>query len=561
MACTYNHEKKNRSIYLDGVQVAHDTEVSPFADETGGLMFGAIMMNNNVSEYYKGILDDIRVYDKVLTVKEIQKVASSTTDAQYQSLSDAIKEAKKLIKEQNFQQVISLTEKELSKYEQFKKKNSEKNIFSYDVMASKLNYLHGMALEATGGSKNIIAEDYKKVVLLDISSEENMQGNTLQWFFQNKNTEYNDIVNSFFDNNRNYLKSVADKSKSMISNRQAEAAIKFLESNIELHTKWQEKHPYDEVVVEDMFPVVYYQLAKAKAAAKAPIKDVAKTYISVFNQSELSFNDERTDSLIWLVENNCSDECSEAIKKASLWSNDANGKIRNIVVKINDYYEANGDWEHFKTFLDVLFSTMENPAEWALRVKSYFDEEDAVFTKSYAACLEQNSGLNLKIEIRNKLDTIQSLKSEEKFSDAAKLYQEIIEICGKEEKKGYEFDLCECLFQGEKFNEVNDKLNQFLNKYKTSSRDILEKAFLMQGRTLMQLTEFDQARDVFFKLIIEYPEIEEAPEVSFIIGNCYMLQGKFDEAKEAFSIVLRDYADSDYKEQAQDSLDRINLMN
>jgi TolA-binding protein len=83
---------------------------------------------------------------------------------------------------------------------------------------------------------------------------------------------------------------------------------------------------------------------------------------------------------------------------------------------------------------------------------------------------------------------------------------------------------------------------------------------LMKGRTHIQLGEINKAIDAFFTLMIEYPEIKEAPETNYLVGYCYMLQGEFEEAREAYGLLVRDYPESNYSNQAKMYLNRINNM-
>lgn len=553
VACIYDYEKKVRTIYVDGERVAQDTDVSPLNGQMGDLMLGTIRMNNNLTEYFNGILDDVRIYDRILTKEEIQNIASSAADSQYQGMFDTIKEAKKLIKEQKSKQAVSLLQKEISKYAQFKQKNPDKNMSGYDLLVCKLHYLHGQASEASGGKKNVIAEDYKKAINVDIISDENIQGTSLLWLFQNAKTDYDNVINSLLDRNSNYLKEVIAKSESLISDRQAKAAIDYLEGNIASYTQWQKEHSFDEVDAENILPKVYFQLAKAKEAAKYPIKDIAGAFSSTFLPSDYSYLQERTDALIWLLENNRTDELTQVVKSFTQEQN-----IKDIVSEAYKHFESEKDVKGFQDLLDALFTTAGNPADWATFVESCITDKTSRWAKVYYSSLEGKPRLQLGVDCKQ----AEQLVSDEKYKEAADLYEDILTRCGPDDDKGeLEFSLIKCLFDGGFDNEAIAKIEDFTSgSYRGTHRNRVKEATLIMGRALIQTEEIDKAVDVYSSIMVEDPDTKDLPEITFYIGYCYMLQGKLEKAKEAFEIVIKSYPDSTYANQAKLSLARIKDM-
>ena len=61
-----------RALYVDGVEVKKDeTAVAPLLSSDGSLYIG-VDKNLEPSSFFSGLLDDIRIYDRALTVKQIE---------------------------------------------------------------------------------------------------------------------------------------------------------------------------------------------------------------------------------------------------------------------------------------------------------------------------------------------------------------------------------------------------------------------------------------------------------------------------------------------------------
>ncbi len=557
VAFVYDYENKTRSIYINGEDVAHDTGVLPYTGDTGETMLGATTEMGR--EYLNGVLDDIRIYGIVLTRADIRTIALSGFDTQFQSMSNAIEDAGKLINGQKAKQAIPLLEKEISKYGQFKKENPDKNISICESMACELNYLLGAAYEANGEKKNTIAEAYKKSLLLDISDKDFMlkQGTALLWLYQNTNTDYNNVVNSLLKNNSHYLKVVAVKSEAMISNKEAQNAINFLEGNIVSYTQWQKEHSFDKVVAEDMLPEIYFQLAKAKEAIKAPSKDIAEAYNNTFKPSSYNYVPQRVAALIWLVENNRTEELAQVIKSFTQEQN-IEQSYKDIVSGVCKHLESEKDADGFQLLLDTLFTTAKYPSDWATFVESSITDKTSRWAKVYYASLENKPKLQLDVDRKH----AEELVSGEKYKEAADLYKDMLLRSGPDDNKSeLEFSLLKCLFDGGFYSEAIAKIDAFSsNNNKGTNRSRAKEAMLMKGRALIQLGETDKAVDAFSSIMVEYPEAKELPETTFFVGYCYMLQGKFKEATEAFEIVLKSYPDSTYANQAKLYLTRIKDM-
>jgi hypothetical protein len=70
----YDFDTLLRRLYVDGVKVAQDTDVSGGVGSSGGLYFGA-EKTLGAGTFFSGLIDDVRIYDHVLTAEEIAALA------------------------------------------------------------------------------------------------------------------------------------------------------------------------------------------------------------------------------------------------------------------------------------------------------------------------------------------------------------------------------------------------------------------------------------------------------------------------------------------------------
>ncbi len=70
----YNFDELKRCLYVDGAEVAKDTDFVGGLLVDGGLYFGA-GKTLDTSSFFSGLIDDIRIYDEALSVEEIVELA------------------------------------------------------------------------------------------------------------------------------------------------------------------------------------------------------------------------------------------------------------------------------------------------------------------------------------------------------------------------------------------------------------------------------------------------------------------------------------------------------
>jgi hypothetical protein len=74
LGLVYDLESFCRRLYVDGVEVAKDNSIVGGEPSDGGLYFGADKMLGK-GTFFSGLIDDIRIYDEVLSAEEVADLA------------------------------------------------------------------------------------------------------------------------------------------------------------------------------------------------------------------------------------------------------------------------------------------------------------------------------------------------------------------------------------------------------------------------------------------------------------------------------------------------------
>ncbi len=77
IACSYDYATGARNIFLNGVSKANDTSSSPLLPTTALETIGCY---SSKGQYYTGLIDDVRVYQKALTAGEVAIVMAGSVD-------------------------------------------------------------------------------------------------------------------------------------------------------------------------------------------------------------------------------------------------------------------------------------------------------------------------------------------------------------------------------------------------------------------------------------------------------------------------------------------------
>ena len=70
----YDRDAMHRYLYVDGVEVAADTDYLGELNCDGGLYIGTDN-NLDVGSFLSGLIDDVRIYRRVLNAEEIEVMA------------------------------------------------------------------------------------------------------------------------------------------------------------------------------------------------------------------------------------------------------------------------------------------------------------------------------------------------------------------------------------------------------------------------------------------------------------------------------------------------------
>ena len=70
----YDRDSMHRHLYVDGIEVAADTDIVPVFSCDGGLYIGA-GKDFEPDSFYSGLIDDVRIYNVALTPEQITALA------------------------------------------------------------------------------------------------------------------------------------------------------------------------------------------------------------------------------------------------------------------------------------------------------------------------------------------------------------------------------------------------------------------------------------------------------------------------------------------------------
>ncbi|MFC1677130.1 LamG-like jellyroll fold domain-containing protein [Planctomycetota bacterium] len=583
------YDGDNIVVYLDGIPLDGENRA------TGGtsiktnddpLIIGDIPTTRKPC-FFMGKLDDLCIFDNALSPEEITKLytfgVEPLLNPLWEKVAMTVGQIDGIFGELSPQETVAFFERKISEYEQGIKRNPD-NAQILDGMMLDLGFQLVRAKYLAGDLSKTAFIDKGREVLKSDKLTDMDRASVLTGLYQSLNTnEYEVIVKSVIQDKNYSLSAIASKADSMARNRQPEEAIKFLEINLSAYLNWQKEHRFDEFVDDDSLPGIYYLLAKTKENAGISKKLVAQTYGKTFSSSRSDYSSEQTTALIWLLDNNFTNEYTKIIRSfvltddvQLLWmlNNSLGDKYaksiklfvesgsfktssEKIVSNIFTYFETKKDWSTFERFLNALFTQTKHPVEWAKFTNSCLVDKTTRWAKTYFDYL--NSKDQLKF-LGDRLVAEQYM-ADGKFKKAADWYRDILSRCGPNDDKGpYEFGLCKCLFYTGKYREAVSGFKSFIANNKANHRTLIKEAMQLKGQGHVQLDELDKAIKSFITLMAEYPELEKAPEIMFFVGYCYMLQGKYNPAKEVFDAIVKSYPDNTYAAKAAVCMARINSM-
>jgi len=349
------------------------------------------------------------------------------------------------------------------------------------------------------------------------------------------------------------LVSAVQKAKSIQKKQGSEKGIPFIEEKISEYERWKDEEPNDvNVGHERLACSLYFLLAEAKKASGAPAEDIIGAYKQSISQ--LLFQPYYVPAFLWLTKNAQAADYTDVVKK-SLGNQ---GTLDRDVRIITERFESAGNWPAFESFLDIVFADANETGtiKYAGAVERGL-EKDREWAEEFSKYCRRNAELTQYV-IETKEQSAKQCLQQEDFSKAAEIYREIANLCRSEQDKAiYELKASECIFNAGQYADAVSELTNLIEKYESVNNAVARQATVLKGRAYLHLKELDQASDTFLDLIVKHPEMKQAPEVTFFIGYCKMLQGKQKEAAELLSLVVKDFPTSSYASKARLYLARM----
>jgi tetratricopeptide (TPR) repeat protein len=294
----------------------------------------------------------------------------------------------------------------------------------------------------------------------------------------------------------------------------------------------------------------YFQLAKAKGAAGMPIQGVIAAYKQSVTQP--IYRPNHVPALLWLFVTIPANDYIDVVRKCVRDSSSTLDYMHGIV----EDFESSGDWAAFRLFLDAAFAEVDEPTLHAEAIANGLEKE-SVWSEKFMEYCRSKSELSQYVvsglEIR-----VQEYVQEMEFAKAIEIYRDLAsQSASGRDKSGYQFKVCECVFNSGQYARALSDLDDFVRNNKATNRVLTIQAILLKGRAQLQLDELERAAGTFLQLMIDYPEAEQTPEASFLVGYCSMLQGRREEAVDMLNRVVQDHPQSSYASKARLCLARI----
>jgi tetratricopeptide (TPR) repeat protein len=356
-----------------------------------------------------------------------------------------------------------------------------------------------------------------------------------------------------------YMTRLVSQIEAAAGSMQADEAIAFLKKKVSEYEQWKAGRPADMTLFDEQpSPDIYYSLARAKEASGAPREDIVAAYKKSVSPVLCRANHVAS-AFSWLFENTPNEDYVEAAKNFARSSY----FICREVYNVTEHFEAADNWDGFRLFLDGLFSEADyggKPTYYCLAIAGRALEGNEAWTDRLTDYYKGN--LELTEYVFGDLErAAEKHTAQNNHSKAAEIYRGIIEQCGPNHPKPkYELKLFKCLLNDGQYESLVPEISRFIKDNKPTQGVAVIEAIMLKGQAHIQMGDIDGAIDTFFTLLIEYPEAKQAVDANFFMGYCYMLQGSFAEAKEAFNIIVKDHPQSQYAARARSYLDRIKGM-
>lgn len=360
---------------------------------------------------------------------------------------------------------------------------------------------------------------------------------------------YNAGVASFIETGMSKIwSSSAQKAEEILEKQKPQEAIVFIEKELAECEQQKEKEPNEtnsrgETVLFEL----RFLLAKAKEAAGLPLPDVVLAYKQAAAEL-VPAHPNSAYTLVWLYEHLPGNEY-QAVVKAAL-RNFHSTHNKDAYKNMAHQFESNGNWAVFELFLDTLFNIAENPIADAKSIGNGLSKDGAWQEKylQYARGKKQLTEYVFEMDCK----IAEKYKAEQNFDKAVSYYRDI--MTRYEDglyKPLLELKVFECIFDSGEYQTAIAEIDKFVTKNKAGNRELSQKAILMKGQCYIQSGEIEKALNEFNRIMTEYPELKQTPELVFFTGYCFMQQGKNDKAIEAFNSVIQNHPQSKYANNAR----------
>lgn len=333
-------------------------------------------------------------------------------------------------------------------------------------------------------------------------------------------------------------------------------AESFIEKKITEYNQWEEENPSDMGLHHDRLACeLYFLLAKTKEITKAPKKDIIKAYKQ--SVSQLQYRRNYVPALLWLFTHAPTHAYIDAIKKSVNNCQNIPEDLHRIAMD----FESINQWDAFELFLNAACDEFDNPTLFAKTIAKGLSKNNTWADSFSKYVLSKPQLIQYYID-KCEQDALERLAHDD-FEKAMNIYHHIESKCNsQEDKAGYELKICDCIIKSGEYDAALSKLDKFIDQYKSINKDLIVKSILLKGQVYIQLSEINEASNVFKSLLAKYPDTIYTPEVVFLLGYSYMLQGELNQASETLSLLVKNYPESSYANKARLCLTRIkNIAN
>jgi tetratricopeptide (TPR) repeat protein len=259
-------------------------------------------------------------------------------------------------------------------------------------------------------------------------------------------------------------------------------------------------------------------------------------------------------ALLWLHAHGTADQYGTAVQLLC-----RHPDLLYLLPIVVDEIASAGDSAVLERLIEVLFRTVPESTEMADALYNA-TAWNAKAREGYLACCRSRPDLSRHAFARD-LQRGQRLFEKSDFSNAAAFFQQVGSLYPPGEVRMLlQYRMSESLSKAGRHAEAIASLEQLLQPAQPIGRTLAARALQLKGQCHIAVGESDKAVGAFVTVVAEYSDAPNAPEVAFLIGYCYALQGDFARAKDAFHCVVRQYPGSEYAQKATTYIRRIEAM-